>query len=104
MRTTYHGRVVAFQDGQYKQIVVQNLDEPENSWDRYVMLTICPNWQGSIPKIEEQGFFEFEEVQGGEKYYNRSTGTENIYQYSGVYFMGFVPEPQITESQKEFKF
>ena len=24
----------AFQDGQYKQIVVQNLDEPENSWDR----------------------------------------------------------------------
>ena len=43
MRTTYHGRVVAFQDGQYKQIVVQNLDESENSWDRYVMLTICPN-------------------------------------------------------------
>ena len=62
MRTTYHGRVVAFQDGQYKQIVVQNLDEPENSWDRYVMLTICPNWQGSIPKVQEQGFFEFEEV------------------------------------------
>ena len=51
MRTTYHGRVVAFQDGQYKQIVVQNLDEPENSWNRYVMLTICPNWQGSLPKI-----------------------------------------------------
>ena len=85
-------------------MVVQNLDEPENSWDRYIMLTICPNWQGSFPKIWDKGYFEFEEVQGGETYYNRSTGTEDIYQYSGIYFMGFIEEPQITENQKEFKF
>lgn len=104
MRTTYHGKVVAFQDGQYKQIVVQNLDEPENSWDRYVMLTICPNWLGNLPKIGDIGYFQFEEVRGGEKYYDRSTGEENIYQYSGIYFMDYVPEPQVVEQQKEFKF
>lgn len=104
MRTTYHGRIVAFQDGQYKQLVVQNLDEPENSWDRYVMLTVCPNWQGILPKIWDIGYFEFEEVRGGDVYHNRETGEESIYQYSGTYFLTFIPEPQVTENQKEFKF
>jgi hypothetical protein len=50
------------------------------------------------------GYFQFEEVRGGEKYYDRSTGEENIYQYSGIYFMDYVPEPQVVEQQKEFKF
>jgi hypothetical protein len=68
------------------------------------MLTICPNWQGSLPKVQDQGFFEFEEVQGGDPYYNRETGEKSIYQYSGIYFLSFISEPQITESQKEFKF
>lgn len=103
MRATYYGRVVAFQDGQYKQMVVQNLDEPENSWDRYIMLTICPNWMGQIPKINDVGYFEFEEVSAGEKYYCRETGEESIYSYSGVYFFNFIPMNN-TEEQKEFKF
>jgi hypothetical protein len=31
MRVTLRGQVVAFQDGQYKQIVIKNFDEQENS-------------------------------------------------------------------------
>ena len=31
MRITLKGKVVAFQDGQYRQIVIQNFDEQENS-------------------------------------------------------------------------
>jgi hypothetical protein len=40
------------------------------------MLTICPNWQGTLPKLGDRGFFEFEEVNSGEKYYARETGEE----------------------------
>lgn len=104
MRTTIHGRVVAFRDGQYKTFVVESFDEPDNSWYKYSMLTICPNWQGALPKLGDRGFFEFEEVNSGEKYYVRETGEEGTYLYSGNYFMNFIPEPQIVESQKEFKF
>lgn len=43
MRTTIHGKVVAFRDGQYKTFVVESFDEPDNSWYKYSMLTICPN-------------------------------------------------------------
>lgn len=31
MRITILGKLVALQEGQYKQIVIQNLDEQENS-------------------------------------------------------------------------
>jgi hypothetical protein len=68
------------------------------------MLTICPNWQGVLPKLGDQGYFEVEEVKSGEKYYMRETGEENTYLYSGTYFINFIEEPQIVESQNEFKF
>ena len=31
MRTTIHGKVVAFRDGQYKTFVVESFDELDNS-------------------------------------------------------------------------
>ena len=40
----------------------------------------------------------------GEKYYERETGEEGTYLYSGNYFMNFIEEPQTAESKKEFKF
>ena len=104
MRLTVHGKVVAYRDGQYKTFVLESFDEPDNSWYKYSMITICPNWQGTLPKLGDRGFFEFEEAKAGDSYYNRETGEEGIYQYTGNYFLTFVEEPQITESQKEFKF
>ena len=104
MRAIIHGKVVAYRDGQYKTFVVESFDEPEKSWNKFSMLTICPNWQGTLPKLGDRGFFEYEEVNSGEKYYARETGEEGTYLYSGNYFMNFIEEPQVTESQKEFKF
>lgn len=104
MRVTIHGTVVAFRDDMYKTIVVESLEEPQNSFFKYTMMTICPNWQGTLPKLKDVGYFEFEEANAGDKYYNRETGEEGVYQYSDNYFITFVEEPKVTEKQKEFKF
>lgn len=104
VRVTIHGLVVAYQEGQYKQIVIKNLDESENSWNRYIMMTICPNWQGLLPKLNDSGYFEYEEVKSGENYFNLITGTVEMYKYSSCYFINYVKEPEVVEQQKEFKF
>lgn len=104
MRRTVYGTIVAYQEGQYKQMVIKNLDELENSWDRYIMMTICPNWQGVLPKLNDTGYIEFEEVKGGDNYFRVTTGNIDTYKYSGCYFLNFIKEPEIIESKKEFKF
>ena len=43
MRTTYHGKIVAIQPGQYTVYVLKNLDEQDNSLFRYVTITKLPN-------------------------------------------------------------
>ena len=103
MRITLKGKVVAFQDGQYRQIVIQNFDEQENSWSRYTTMTICPNWQGRIPILGDEGFFELEEVQGGQQFFKASTGEFDMYKYNGCYFLNFI-EHKEQIINKDFKF
>ena len=43
MRNTILSKLVAKQDGIYKNYVFQNLDMPENSIFKYITVTICPN-------------------------------------------------------------
>lgn len=104
MRITIHGKVVGFRDAQYSKIVVETCENPITSFFKHIMMTVCPNWQGTLPKLGDVGYFEFEEVSAGEKYYNRETGEESEYQFPDNYFITFVEEPKIIESQKEFKF
>lgn len=103
MRITILGQLVASQDGQYQQIVIRNLDEQENSYSRYIMMTICPNWQGTIPKLGDVGYFEFEEVQGGQQFFKIATGEFNVYKYNGCYFLNFIKQ-QESIINKDFKF
>lgn len=43
MRNTIKGKLVAKQDGVYKNYVFQNLDQADNSIFKYVTVTECPN-------------------------------------------------------------
>lgn len=103
MRITLKGQVVALQDGQYRQIVIRNFDEQENSWSRYTTMTICPNWQGRIPVLGDEGYFEFEEVQGGQQFFKVSTGEFDMYKYNGCYFLNFIEQKEQIIN-KDFKF
>jgi len=42
-RCTLKCQLVAKQQGMYTQYIFKNLDEPEDSFDRYIMITRLPN-------------------------------------------------------------
>lgn len=67
------------------------------------MMTICPNWQGNIPKLGDMGFFEFEEVQGGQEFFKVTTGEFDKYKYNGCYFLNFIEQKEQIIN-KDFKF
>ena len=103
MRVTIRGTVVAFQDGQYQQIVVKNADNSLDCWDIYTMMTICPNWQGVLPKLGDEGYFEFEEVQSGQQFFKAVTGEYDQYKHTGCYFLNFIEQKEQIIN-KDFKF
>lgn len=59
----------------------------------YEMCTRLPRWETPILKIGDVGFLKYNEVIAGEDtWYNRDTGQQVPYRYTGVYFMDFVYE------------
>lgn len=103
-RRTILCKLVAKQEGQYVQYVFQNLEEAENSFDRYINITQCPNWQ--LPaeiKKGMTGFLTFEPAEAGEVYTNHN-GETDTYKYTGNYFINFVKDNLEDNNEKEFKF
>ena len=43
MQNTIRSKLVAKQDGVYKNYVFQNLDQENNSIFKYITVTLCPN-------------------------------------------------------------
>lgn len=99
-RYTIYAKLVAKRVGTYTQYVFQNLDEPDNSWDRYILTTRCPNWECPVNMdIGIEGYLTFEPVEAGTQYYSSNTGDYCLYKYSGIYFINFVKAEQ-TENIK----
>lgn len=84
-------------------MVFQNLDEPNNSILRYVTVTKLPNWTGSIPDIGDTGFLECEYVNAGDEYYQRNTGSKEVYKYTQCYFLNFIKDKEKIENNN-YKF
>lgn len=103
MKTTIRGKLVAKLDEQYTTMVFQNLDEPNNSILRYVTVTKLPNWIGSIPDIGDTGFLECEYVNAGDEYYQRNTGSKEVYKYTQCYFLNFIKDKEKIENNN-YKF
>jgi len=94
VRYTILAELVAKRDGQYTDYVFKNLDEPDNSWDRYIKVTRLPNWE-CYEKMEIgiRGYLTFEPVEAGSQYFDSHSSEYNLYRYSGIYFISFVKEP-----------
>ena len=102
MRNTIKSKLVAKQDGIYKIYVFQNLDLPNQSLFKYITVVECPNWQTQQLKIGSIGFMEYEFVEAGENYFERSSGETKQYNFTTNYFINFIEEKQ--EINKEYKF
>lgn len=97
-RYTIFAKLVAKQEGTYTRYVFQNLDEPDNSWDRYIAVTRCPNWECFVEmKLGIEGYLTFEPVEAGSQYFDSHAEEYNFYKYSGIYFINFVEKPQFQE-------
>lgn len=103
MRNTILSKLVAKQDGVYKNYVFQNLDQAQDSLYRYITVTICPNWQINEPiNLNDVGFLEYEIAEAGEDYFHRECKETRQYEYTTNYFINFIKQKE--EIHKEYKF
>ena len=102
MRITFHGEVVAINEGIYNVIVFKNLEVENKHYYRFITITIPPNWKHKILKRGDKGYVEYEAVYGGDEYFKCSEGIKKQYNYSQYYFIGFVSEQDKSENT-EFK-
>lgn len=86
-----HGKVLAKEnDFGYINIVIENLDDAPFG-HKYILTTVCPNWESRIPEIGEIGFLEYSENRAGEDtWFNRSTNTFVPYNYTMLQFLKFI--------------
>ena len=84
----------------YQTLVFKNLELNPPFGCSYVMLTVFPNWQSSIPDINDIGYLEYKETTAGEDYYNRKTDSIDKYNFSNLVFIKFIKEKHIDNSKK----
>lgn len=103
LKFTFHGKVVATEEGQYKHIVFQNLDENDDSFLKYITTFVCPNWEGYVPITGDSGFVTCQYVQAGDSFTKANLSTD-YYAYDNCYFLSFVKSEIVQNQQKEFNF
>jgi hypothetical protein len=77
----------------YSQVVIVTEDVGYN------ILTIFPNWEGTLPEKGDIGYIEFEIVRGGDKYWDKHLGWK-CYGYNMTIFRKFVPVTERTENKE----
>ena len=103
MQNTIRSKLVAKQDGFYKNYVFQNLDQENNSIFKYITVTLCPNWSIECEiEIGDIGFLEYEFVEAGEDYFQRNSKEIKQYNFTTNYFLNFIREKE--KINKEYKF
>ena len=92
---TIHCKVIVKEDGLYKDIVVQDL-----TTNKFLIVTVFPNWQGYIPDIGDIGYMEFEYcIAGRTEWYDKSSGTFEVYKNNYFCFRQFIRENKIENKQ-----
>ena len=77
----------------YHTLVFKVLENNPPFGHSYVMVTVFPNWQSSMPSMEEVGYLMYDEVIAGiDTYYNRNTDSIVKYNFSNLIFKKFVKE------------
>lgn len=97
---TIYSKVVARQDGQYTEYVVEDLNRDYSDDLKYVCVVQLPNWD--IPKLEvgDVGYTKFQFVEGGvSTYVSKITGDLEIYKYTNNYLLNFYKEKEICKDE-----
>lgn len=103
MRNTIRSKLVAKQDGVYKNYVFQNLDQENNSIFKYITVTECPNWNLTKNlKIGDIGYLEYEFVEAGDEYFKRDSKETKQYNFTTNYLLNFIEEKEKINTEYKF--
>lgn len=99
---TIHCKILVIQDGQYQEIVVEDLNREVTDDLKYVTVVKLPNWNTStIFNVGDTGYLQFQYVEGGSsKWFNRELKDFEIYNYTNNYFINFFKEKDLCKQDK----
>lgn len=100
---TILSKIVAIREGQYTEIVVEDLNRDFTDDLKYVTVVKLPLWETPPFTLGDEGYLEFQSVKGGDKWFNRNEKDFEFYKYSNNYFIRFIKTQDLCK-QKEFKF
>lgn len=101
---TILSKIVAIREGQYTEIVVEDLNRDYTDDLKYVTVVKLPLWENPPFTLGDEGYLEFQSVKGGEtQYFNRNEKDFECYKYSNNYFIRFIKKRDLCK-EKEFKF
>lgn len=100
---TILGKILAIQENQYTEIVVEDLNRDYTDDLKYVTLVILPNWKSNI-NIGDCGYIQFQIVSAGKStWYNQDIKDFEVYKYDNNYFINFFKMEDLCK-QKTFEF
>ena len=101
---TILSKVIAIREGQYTEIVVEDLNRDYTDDLKYVTVVKLPLWENPPFTLGDEGYLEFQSVKGGEtQYFNRNEKDFECYKYSNNYFIRFIKK-EIYVKKKNLNF
>lgn len=79
-------RIIEVDPSLYTTLLIYDIDN-----DKYLMVTVFPNWSGYVPKKGDYGYIEFEFVKGGlDTYYDKIENKNLVYCNTYLFFRKFI--------------
>lgn len=99
---TIYGKIVAIDDNQYTEIVVEDLNRDFTDDLKYVTVVKLPNWDFSKPlNINDVGYLQFQSIIGGEtQWFDKNKRDFEFYKYTNNYFINFFKQEDVCKQEK----
>lgn len=99
---TIYCKILAIQEGQYLEIVVEDLNREPTDDLKYVSVVKLPNWDVATTfEVGDIGYLQFQYVEGGvTQWFNRDSKDFEIYNYTNNYFINFFKQKDICKQNK----
>lgn len=102
---TIYCKIVAIREGQYTEIVVEDLQRDYTDDLKFVTVVKLPNWDAQPVHLGDCGYLQFQCVKSGEStWFSREDKNMEVYKYTNNYFINFIKETKDLCKQKEFNF
>lgn len=99
---TIYCKVLVIQDGQYQEIVVEDLNREPIDDLKYISVVKLPNWDiANKFEVGDIGYLQFQYVEGGiTQWFNKDSKDFEIYNYTNNYLINFFKQKDICKQDK----